>query len=80
MIRQIGRHGIVKSKESVLARSAYEITVPTIADAAVSGEVERLKGMAENVIVGSKIPEGTGIVDLYMASGDGYKIRKSNNH
>ena len=79
-IRQIGRHGIVKAKESVLARSAYEITVPTIADAAVSGEVERLKGMAENVIVGSKIPEGTGIVDLYMASGDGYKIRKSNNH
>ena len=74
-IRQIGRHGIVKAKKSILARSAYEITVPTIADAAVSGEVEDLRGMAENVIVGGRIPVGSGIVDLYMASGEGYKAR-----
>ena len=49
-----------------LARAAFEITVPTIAHAALGGEVEQLKGITENVIVGSNIPIGSGTVDLYM--------------
>ncbi|MCH7758622.1 MAG: TIR domain-containing protein [Thaumarchaeota archaeon] len=65
-MQQIGRHGIAGSKDSVLARAAFEITVPTIAHAALTGEVERLKGITENVIVGSNIPVGSGTVDLYM--------------
>lgn len=67
-MQQIGRHGIAGTKDSVLARAAFEITVPTIAHAALGGEVERLKGVTENVIVGSNIPIGSGIVDLYMQS------------
>ncbi|MGD1055104.1 MAG: DNA-directed RNA polymerase subunit A' [Nitrososphaerales archaeon] len=66
-IQQIGRHGIAGSKSSVLARAAFEITVPTLADAAVRGEVEDLKGVTENVIVGLPIPVGTGMIDLYMS-------------
>jgi len=65
-MQQIGRHGIAGSKDSILARAAFEITVPTIARAAVSGEVEQLRGVTENVIVGSQIPIGSGTVDLYM--------------
>ncbi len=65
-MQQIGRHGIAGTKDSVLARAAFEITVPTIAKAALGGEVERLKGVTENVIVGSNIPVGSGTVDLYM--------------
>src|SRR3989344_2460216 len=65
-MQQIGRHGIAGTKESVLARAAFEITVPTIAHAALAGEIEELKGVTENVIVGSSIPIGSGIVDLYM--------------
>jgi DNA-directed RNA polymerase subunit A' len=65
-MQQIGRHGIAGTKDSVLARAAFEITVPTIARAAVSGEVEKLRGVTENVIVGSQIPIGSGTVDLYM--------------
>ncbi|MGQ0376342.1 MAG: DNA-directed RNA polymerase subunit A' [Nitrososphaerota archaeon] len=65
-MQQIGRHGIAGTKESVLARAAFEITVPTIAHAALAGEIEELKGVTENVIVGSNIPIGSGIVDLYM--------------
>lgn len=65
-LQQIGRHGIAGTKDSVLARAAFEITVPTIADAALTGEVENLKGVTENVIVGSNIPVGSGTVDLYM--------------
>ena len=65
-LQQIGRHGIAGTKTSVLARAAFEITVPTIAEAALAGEVEGLKGVTENVIVGANIPIGTGTVDLYM--------------
>ena len=65
-MQQIGRHGIAGTKDSVLARAAFEITVPTIANAAKTGEKERLKGITENVIVGSQIPIGSGTVDLYM--------------
>jgi DNA-directed RNA polymerase subunit A' len=65
-MQQIGRHGIAGTKDSVLARAAFEITVPTIAHAALQGEVEQLRGITENVIVGSQIPIGSGTVDLYM--------------
>jgi DNA-directed RNA polymerase subunit A' len=65
-LQQIGRHGIAGTKSSVLARAAFEITVPTLAEAAVKGESERLRGVTENVIVGLPIPVGTGMVDLYM--------------
>ena len=71
MLQQIGRHGVAGTKTSVLARAAFEITVPTIAEAALKGEVEPLKGVTENVIVGSTVPVGTGMVDLYMKVGNG---------
>ncbi|MBI3840761.1 MAG: DNA-directed RNA polymerase subunit A'', partial [Thaumarchaeota archaeon] len=66
-IQQIGRHGIAGTKSSVLARAAFEITVPTLAEAAVKGETEDLKGVTENVIVGLPIPVGTGMIELYMS-------------
>ncbi len=71
VLQQIGRHGVAGTKTSVLARAAFEITIPTIAEAALKGEVEMLKGVTENVIVGSTIPVGTGMIDLYMQIGNG---------
>jgi DNA-directed RNA polymerase subunit A' len=67
-VRQIGRHGISGEKSSVLARAAFEITVPNIVEAAIKGESDPLKGVTENVIVGQSIPIGTGLVDLYMST------------
>ena len=67
-IESIGRHGIAGSKESVLARAAYEVTVNHLLDAAVHGEVDGLDGVIENVIVGKPIKLGTGDVDLRMGS------------
>ena len=67
-VRQIGRHGISGEKTSVLARAAFEITVPNIVDAAIKGEDDPLRGVTENVIVGQSIPIGTGLVDLYMST------------
>jgi DNA-directed RNA polymerase subunit A'' len=67
-VRQIGRHGISGEKSSVLARAAFEITVPNIVEASIKGESDPLKGVTENVIVGQSIPIGTGLVDLYMST------------
>ncbi|MEM2140396.1 MAG: DNA-directed RNA polymerase subunit A' [Nitrososphaera sp.] len=72
-LQQIGRHGIAGTKTSVLARAAFEITVPTIARASLEGQVETLKGVTENVIVGATVPVGTGMVDLYMKVKEGKK-------
>ena len=67
-VQQIGRHGISGKKASVLARAAFEITVPNIVEAAVKGEIDPLEGVTENVIVGQSIPIGTGLVELYMST------------
>ena len=69
-IESIGRHGISGSKDSVLARAAFEVTVSHLLDAAIHGEVDDLNGVTENVIVGKPIKLGTGDVDLRMASGE----------
>jgi DNA-directed RNA polymerase subunit A" len=67
-IESIGRHGISGSKESVLARAAFEVTVNHLLDAAIHGERDDLDGVIENVIVGKPVAVGTGDVDLRMGS------------
>jgi len=67
-IESIGRHGISGSKDSVLARAAFEVTVNHLLDGAVHGEEDDLDGVIENVIVGKPVSIGTGDVDLRMGS------------
>jgi DNA-directed RNA polymerase subunit A' len=66
-VLQVGRHGVSGEKASTLAKAAFEITIPTIVDAAVKGIQDNLKGVAENVIVGQQIPMGTGLIEVYMS-------------
>ncbi|MCI4346476.1 MAG: DNA-directed RNA polymerase subunit A'' [Thermoplasmata archaeon] len=63
-IRAIGRHGISGKKTSVLARAAFEITAAHLLRAAITGEADELRGVAENIIVGQPITLGTGAVNL----------------
>lgn len=66
-IQQIGRHGISGTKESVLARAAFEVTIKQLIQASIAGEEEKLMGIPENVIVGQLVPIiGTGSIDLMM--------------
>ncbi|WEL20879.1 DNA-directed RNA polymerase subunit A'' [Halorhabdus sp. SVX81] len=71
VIESIGRHGISGSKDSVLARAAFEVTVSHLLDAAIHGEIDALNGVTENVIVGKPIKLGTGDVNLRMGSHTG---------
>ena len=66
-LQQIGRHGIAGTKTSVLARSSLE------------GQIESLKGVTENVIVGATVPIGTGMVELYMSVKDENEKSRKNN-
>jgi len=77
-VKQIGRHGVVRLKGSPLARAAFEISVQTLIDAAVKGEVDHLRGNVERILIGKEIKLGTGMVSLLMsypgiANGSGAK-------
>jgi DNA-directed RNA polymerase subunit A" len=63
-VKAIGRHGISGRKSSVLARAAFEITATHLLHAAITGEVDPLDGVAENIIVGQPVTLGTGAVNL----------------
>ena len=64
VVEAIGRHGVAGEKESVLARAAFEITAKHLLTAGIIGEVDELKGVAENIIVGQPVSLGTGAVTL----------------
>jgi len=63
-IQAIGRHGVSGHKTSVLARAAFEITTNILLKAGMTGEVDELKGVAENIIVGQPVALGTGAIDI----------------
>ncbi|MFX1511283.1 MAG: DNA-directed RNA polymerase subunit A'' [Promethearchaeota archaeon] len=74
-LRQIGRHGISGEKDSVLARASFEVTVKHLLESSARSEVDNLRGITENVIIGQIIPLGTGSVDLTMMPG-GFSTQK----
>ena len=63
-VKPIGRHGISGEKASVLARAAFEVTVSHLLDSGIAGDIDELRGVTENVIVGQPIRLGTGNVKL----------------
>ncbi len=66
VVRQIGRHGVAGEKPSVLARAAFEVTVKHLFDASARGELDLIRGVTENVIIGQLAPVGTAKVQLKM--------------
>jgi DNA-directed RNA polymerase subunit beta' len=55
--------GITKASlsiDSFLSAASFQETARVLIDAAVSGKVDRLRGLKENVIIGKLIPAGTG--------------------
>lgn len=47
--------------DSFLSAASFQDTTRVLINAAVSGRVDRLHGLKENVIIGRKIPVGTGV-------------------
>ena len=56
-------YGITKASlsiDSFLSAASFQETARVLIDAAVSGKIDRLRGLKENVIIGKLIPAGTG--------------------
>lgn len=56
--------GITKASlmtESFLSAASFQETTRILTEAAVSGKIDNLRGLKENVIIGKLIPAGTGI-------------------
>ena len=57
--------GITKASlmtESFISAASFQETTRVLTDASVSGKIDQLRGLKENVIVGRLIPAGTGLV------------------
>ncbi|MCP4727538.1 MAG: DNA-directed RNA polymerase subunit beta', partial [bacterium] len=50
--------------ESFISSSSFQETTKVLTEAAVEGKIDYLRGLKENVIIGSLIPAGTGIKKL----------------
>jgi DNA-directed RNA polymerase subunit A" len=67
-LKGITRGGIAGEKGSVLARASFETPIPHIINASISGEVDELKSVIENVMVNQPVPMGTGLPNLVFGS------------
>ena len=55
--------------DSFLSAASFQDTTRVLINAAINGRVDRLRGLKENVIIGRKIPVGTGVTPLESFEG-----------
>ncbi|EFA01191.1 DNA-directed RNA polymerase III subunit RPC1 [Tribolium castaneum] len=60
----ITRYGLSKMKQSILNLASFEKTADHLFDAAYYGQVDKINGVSENIIMGMPAPIGTGIFKL----------------
>ncbi|WKY01465.1 hypothetical protein Q1695_015455 [Nippostrongylus brasiliensis] len=60
----ITRNGLAKIKDSVLLLASFEKTVDHLYEAAFFSQKDHIRGVSENIIIGSPIPVGTGMFKL----------------
>ncbi len=76
-VKGVGRHGLSGQKNSVFAKAAYEETIKHLVNAAAFGDVDPMRGVTENILVGKQIPIGTGSVRLAIKKEDMKKTKPS---
>jgi hypothetical protein len=47
-----------------LPKCSFEETVEVLTDAAAFGEIDTLKGISDNIMLGQTIPAGTGVMEI----------------
>lgn len=62
----ITRHGVSKESASALKRASFEETVDILLDAAANSELDPVRGVSENIMLGQIPPIGTGNVDIIL--------------
>jgi DNA-directed RNA polymerase subunit A" len=64
VIKGITRSGISGEKNSVLARASFETPMKHLVNASLTGEVDYLNSIIENIMLNQPVPIGTGLPDL----------------
>uniref|UniRef100_A0A3B4BCA3 DNA-directed RNA polymerase subunit n=1 Tax=Periophthalmus magnuspinnatus TaxID=409849 RepID=A0A3B4BCA3_9GOBI len=62
----ITRHGINRQDTGPLMKCSFEETVDVLMEASSHGEVDPMKGVSENIMLGQLAPAGTGCFDLLL--------------
>ena len=58
-VQSFSRFEVIRSIESPFARSSFEVCARTLSEAAAFGELDKLQGVAENIMLGNTAPLGT---------------------
>lgn len=66
LILSTNRFGVGKGDASVLAKSSFEENASHLIKAAMFSEVDQMKGVSANVMLGQITPMGTGMVNVYQ--------------
>ncbi|MCL5008352.1 MAG: hypothetical protein M1156_00470, partial [Candidatus Marsarchaeota archaeon] len=66
--------------KDVFAKAAYEETVKHLVNAAAFSEIDNMRGVTENILVGKQIPIGTGSVHLAIKKEDMQKVKPESKH
>nr|PVC54158.1 DNA-directed RNA polymerase [Theileria orientalis] len=74
-LMSITRHGLNRADRGPLVKCSFEETLETLLSAAAFSEVDPLRGVTENVVVGQLSPYGTGCFDIMI---DELKLRDAN--
>ncbi|XP_055852491.1 DNA-directed RNA polymerase II subunit RPB1-like [Episyrphus balteatus] len=64
----ITRHGINRQNVGALMRCSFEETVDVLLDASAHAEIDHLRGVSENIIMGQLPRMGTGCFDILLDS------------
>jgi len=65
-IMSVNRHGINRTDSGALMRSSFEETVEILVQAAAFSELDTLKGVSENIMLGNLPPLGTNSFKLFL--------------
>ncbi|KAK1443083.1 beta and beta-prime subunits of DNA dependent RNA-polymerase [Babesia gibsoni] len=76
-IMSITRHGLNRTDRGPMVKCSFEETLEALVDAAIFAEVDHLKGVTENVMLGQLCPMGTGCFDIMI---DDEKLRDANQN
>ena len=70
----LGISKVSVNSDSFLSGASFQDTTRVLINAAVSGRVDHLKGLKENVIIGRKIPVGTGAMSEHQFAEEQYDV------
>jgi DNA-directed RNA polymerase II subunit RPB1 len=66
-LMSITRHGLNKTECGPLHKASFEQSVDVLMDSASYSEIDNMRGVTQNIILGNTMPVGTGMIDILMS-------------